>query len=560
MGRQNPQNQRRRVGGPTRAPTVFPPAPYAFRFPMFQAGILGNYSEPFKVQVQNFFGPPMPAEFPYAQVHRTLPEVCKRYPKLHLSPDFLGESCHWSEWSSPIPLNAHLDSIVVETDKTLTGPPTRTTSGGPRHVARVLILNPMQWVEPKPTEPDSSDEGQRRKQRQVQPPHPFQQLRFIIAVGSNGGYVPYGGEWEEQDGPHPEVDATLRQTAIRHTKNLCGLDLSVCTTWLKFAEFRYRRPNGICDRTVIFIPDVWNHFVGLETKIELCKTIQREEAELESQPRRAERILFRPREVTLHVLLEHDSRDKGEPAVETSLLAAAFDEMLSEQNGRRLLIVLRKKKRHLDEQQALLKSKREELAKERQLQLEKQREEQEVRRRKLEEGQKATEVAKSRREEEEQGMTAEQLAARNTAEAAEAAARREADEERDKTKKEEEERHRREELERRQKEQQERRQKQEDEDRARGYRIVVQNVASIDKDILQPFRFFDKPFGSVGHLRREILERALYSLGDVTRREMDSLLRAVNPSSHVVIPYKQLATYTIQEERHIPIEPAVVAS
>lgn len=62
----------------------------------------------------------------------------------------------------------------------------------------------------------------------------------------------------------------------RTTKDFCGIDLSKCTKWIKFIEIWYHRPAETIqgnqypemdERTVIFIPDVWNI---IPTREEVC--------------------------------------------------------------------------------------------------------------------------------------------------------------------------------------------------------------------------------------------------------------------------------------------------
>ncbi|CAI2736500.1 unnamed protein product [Schistosoma spindalis] len=55
-----------------------------------------------------------------------------------------------------------------------------------------------------------------------------------------------GGSWSRDlDGPDPATNPqTLVNTAIRNCKQLIGLDLSYCTQWHRFLEFRYSRTEG----------------------------------------------------------------------------------------------------------------------------------------------------------------------------------------------------------------------------------------------------------------------------------------------------------------------------
>ncbi|XP_069070151.1 cell cycle and apoptosis regulator protein 2 isoform X2 [Pleurodeles waltl] len=91
--------------------------------------------------------------------------------------------------------------------------------------------------------------------------HPSKQIQFLLGRKGDEA-VPIGGAWSPSlDGPDPETDPlTLVRTAIRCTKALTGIDLSRCTSWLRFAELRYLRPGpspGV-EKVVVFLPDVWS--------------------------------------------------------------------------------------------------------------------------------------------------------------------------------------------------------------------------------------------------------------------------------------------------------------
>ncbi|XP_063167594.1 cell cycle and apoptosis regulator protein 2 [Candoia aspera] len=106
------------------------------------------------------------------------------------------------------------------------------------------------------------------------PEHPTKQIKFLLGKKADE-LVLLGGEWSPSlDGPDPATNPTvLIRTAIRCAKAQIGLDLSPCTKWFRFAEFRYlREGNPSCqEQTVVFLPDIWSLMPSLEEWEVLCK-------------------------------------------------------------------------------------------------------------------------------------------------------------------------------------------------------------------------------------------------------------------------------------------------
>ena len=73
---------------------------------------------------------------------------------------------------------------------------------------------------------------------------------------------------------------------------------------------------------------------------------------------------------------------------------------------------------------------------------------------------------------------------------------------------------------------------QDEEDRARGYRIMKQTTTHVNVGLAAPLYYFDKPTGASGQIRRDIIEGVLYALGELTQREVDSLLRSAGVPLH----------------------------
>lgn len=106
------------------------------------------------------------------------------------------------------------------------------------------------------------------------PEHPTKQIKFLLGRKEDEAVL-IGGEWSPSlDGPEPDSDPmVLVRTAIRCTKAQTGLDLSACTKWFRFAEFRYLRQGDPSQRetVVIFLPDVWSCMPPLEEWETLCQ-------------------------------------------------------------------------------------------------------------------------------------------------------------------------------------------------------------------------------------------------------------------------------------------------
>ncbi|XP_060642916.2 cell cycle and apoptosis regulator protein 2 [Anolis sagrei] len=110
-------------------------------------------------------------------------------------------------------------------------------------------------------------------QREI-PEHPAKQIKFLLGKKADETVL-IGGEWSPSlDGPDPAADSkVLIRTAIRCTKAQTGLDLTGCTKWLRFAEFRYLREGNPShqEQTVVFLPDVWSCMPSLEEWEASCK-------------------------------------------------------------------------------------------------------------------------------------------------------------------------------------------------------------------------------------------------------------------------------------------------
>eukprot|EP01004_Peranema_trichophorum_P003544 NODE_2526_length_1557_cov_100.728033_g2175_i0.p1 GENE.NODE_2526_length_1557_cov_100.728033_g2175_i0~~NODE_2526_length_1557_cov_100.728033_g2175_i0.p1 ORF type:complete len:425 (-),score=123.02 NODE_2526_length_1557_cov_100.728033_g2175_i0:97-1371(-) len=300
---------------------------------------------------------------------------------------------------------------------------------------------------------------------------------LLLARKEHAHVLPIGGEWSaEKDGAKPN-DESLKKTAIRSAKELLGLDLSVCKKWTKFVEFFYNREDGTRSQTVVFIPNVWDHFKdGLhptnQVKEEDKEVTEEVEEEIDdpedstkkktikksvTSTKKVQTPLFRPYEMSLYSLLEYDcTKQSPDELSELCLFSDLFDEMLQRDFALEALEILKAKKEEFDASEADKKRKREE--------------------------EEAIAAAKKQKTEEEQKQ--EEVAAAATPAPAVVAV-----ETKPKT--------------------------------------TVQHI--VNQDILTPFQYLDKqsPSGTVvGHLKRDILEGILYQLGQHTKNEIDELLAA----------------------------------
>lgn len=516
----------------------------------------------------------------YEQTERRLTDVCHRYPKLAVSPDLLTVVNHWPEQEVDVPLDV---TIPFHTDPDFTLPVPEAdpepAEGEPKVVARVMLLSTV-----KPEEPEDD-------KKKAPQPHLSKRIKFLVAKKANGGLMSIGGAWSaKKDGGDPKTDKALIKTAIRHCKEICGIDLSVCKKWYKFVEIKYKRASGAEDRTVVFLPDIWNH-LAKKDQVNVYKQVNRQEMEVEEEvevdieveeegeakegeeaekktvtkkikkkvttKKVVDNITVRSMDLSLNGILEYDMQDKHEETAELSLFAEAFDEMLSSKFSKEVLTILQAKKEKTDAQAAELKRKREEEAAERATKLAAEREEREAKRKKLEEERKKEADLKAAREEEEKNMTEEQIKERRAQEAEE---KKKKDEE-EKKKKEEELAKKKEEAEAKAKALEEEKKKKAEEEKNKKTRTQVITTTHVDEATLAPFSFFDKPVGhggqQVGHLKREQVEGILLAMGSLCQREIDGLLRGCGlpkEKSHMSLYYKTLATTTTTETKEVPIE------
>lgn len=521
-------------------------------------------------------------------------DLYQRYPKLCVSSDFASVTSFWSpEKPLEIPLNVTVPFLA---DPQLTVPVPEAEPERPetedRHFARVMLISS---AKPEPKPEASADE----KKEPVRT-HLSKTIKFLVAKRASGGLMAIGGPWSHaKDGGDPTTDKALIKAATRHCKEICGVDLSKCKSWIKFMEIHYQRPSGGKDRTVFFLPDLWNHASG---DVKVHKQVQRQEQEVDEEvevevsvddtpvkegeekktkkikkkvtaKKTVDTVVIRSMDLSLNGILEYDLQDKFEETSELSLFAETFDEMLSHKFGTKVLEILQKKREDVDKMTSEQKRKREAEVSERNAKISAEREERDSKRRKLEEDKKEELEKRKKLEDEEKYMTEEQIKERRAKETEE----RKRKEEEERARREAEVKAKKEAEEAQKKAAEEERQRKEAEEKAKPTRTVIVTSTSVDEAIIEPFLYFDRPTASpavsattatptgqpTGQLKREKLEEILFGLGDTCLREVNGLLTAAGlprerPQS--VLFYKTLATTTTVTTKEVPKEPPASAT
>eukprot|EP01012_Entosiphon_sulcatum_P013031 TRINITY_DN18305_c0_g1_i1.p1 TRINITY_DN18305_c0_g1~~TRINITY_DN18305_c0_g1_i1.p1 ORF type:complete len:766 (-),score=149.46 TRINITY_DN18305_c0_g1_i1:368-2665(-) len=506
--------------------------------------------------------PPARTGFTYRQCERSLLDICRRHPRITLCDEFCGEICHWAlQPPLAFPIGQPLTSIRFSGRVVAPRPPLHPGLAPPRAATPLAPPPPppadtryFVWVMLLTADATATTTGSQSGNR-----HLFQQIHFILSVDPNDVAHPLGGEWSAvEDGADPTDDATLIRTAIRHTQQRHGLDLTPCRQWTKFIELCYSGKDGSRNHTVVFVPDVWTHFCNPDTVAELSKFVrvdlkeesvlveeqapetpvpQHEEAQaetdagedaegteeksakrlrLEKVMKEVETVLLWPRAVSLHQLLVTDTAGKGVDTAELALFAAAFDEMLGERYAREVLVCLRRKR--YEAQQIKL------------------RHEEETRRKaalaaELARAELLAEEAQAQaKKESESNAGAEDEAMQTDHAAAESSGKPPASD------------------------------TQEDAPKPAAigqqpdYISSWETITIVDEATAAAFRYFDKPLGSGKVIHWDVLSRALFALGDVTVREVDNLMASAFGGTERHINYVHFCSKTERQEKRIPVQ------
>jgi len=209
-------------------------------------------------------------QVPFVTYERDYSDIARRYTHLHVSPDFTRLICHWVKCSPAVrypygcclcPLNKPVKFEMVQ---------------GPHEADQEIILPatkndvdaPIRW-NTKCTFISGLDEKSYRdvlKGKFEGGSHLMNALKFVTVREEKDkkktGIMCLGGPYDPHiDGGNPDSDDQgLKNACVRHVKAQTLLDLTPCTTWIRFCDVHYSRvdPDGReCQEvTVIFIVDI----------------------------------------------------------------------------------------------------------------------------------------------------------------------------------------------------------------------------------------------------------------------------------------------------------------
>jgi hypothetical protein len=330
------------------------------------------------------------------------------YPNLHISPDFTKLINHWvlhmneehsaAEYEKQIIIDKHVPYEIDNESELLLGSNKTTEEraslhNGIKHNAKVMLIDGVESLLRSEKLKEENENIEYNTQ------HISNKLRFLVGKKEHSGLIPIGGTWSPRDGSDPTNDSTLIQTAIRTTRDFIGLDLSACTRWIKFLEIWYYRSaeqiQGVTypemqERTVIFIPSVWDIIPSLEhfeqiwkNRMEYLNQIRQKQSSLQesinesngeeneesnsknsSNEMEKDLIETKPEHsvlycvtrkhklenkikimaISLDGLLDYNIDDRLEKTFEVSLFAESFHEFLQRKFGRVILETIRRAK------------------------------------------------------------------------------------------------------------------------------------------------------------------------------------------------------------------------
>jgi hypothetical protein len=200
---------------------------------------------------------------PWNVNERQFIDVKRRYPNLHVVADFTKVINHWVKDTVielDHPVSFECDNETLQTSDQQSTPEPASLFHGMKHNGKIMLMSGVDWKEfihslhQNPDDPDH---------------HLHHLLRFLVSKKDRSGLMCVGGSWSQKvDGGDPLTDeGALLKTALRCAKEFVGVDLNKCTKWIKFLEIWYHRPAEVIDdrhypemeeRTIIYVPDVWN--------------------------------------------------------------------------------------------------------------------------------------------------------------------------------------------------------------------------------------------------------------------------------------------------------------
>uniref|UniRef100_A0A0L8HFD5 SAP domain-containing protein n=1 Tax=Octopus bimaculoides TaxID=37653 RepID=A0A0L8HFD5_OCTBM len=153
---------------------------------------------------------------------------------------------------------------------------------------------------------DDSLDNSRSEQINYQ--HPTRLIQFLVGLKGKNEPMSIGGPWSPSlDGPNPAEDPkVLIKTAIRCTRALTNIDLSMCTQWYRFAEIRIVDLRRELEDRNLSSKGLKSQLIARLTKI--LKSEKEEEEELENNKAAAEEAVKKQEE--FHKLEIEDKDDK----------------------------------------------------------------------------------------------------------------------------------------------------------------------------------------------------------------------------------------------------------
>lgn len=245
----------------------------------------------------------------FVTYERDYNDISRRYTHLYISPDFTKLVCCWTKVDvdqgslgcSVFPLDKPVkfeNAVgILEPDAEFVPPGAKTVPRGDQTLWKVKVvpLCGLDSLQKASVLKGPHNEGGAHLTRALK----FLAVREESGKHHRSGIMCLGGPWDpELDGQNPEGDEqVLVKTCIRHVKAQTDLDLSVCTTWVRFCEIHFRREvsgaDEVTEITVIFLVDIdkclpspekWPEMWGQRLEWKKAKKLAEEVAEKKPEP------------------------------------------------------------------------------------------------------------------------------------------------------------------------------------------------------------------------------------------------------------------------------------
>ncbi|TGZ46300.1 hypothetical protein CRM22_011126 [Opisthorchis felineus] len=174
--------------------------------------------------------------------HLIVPDILARFPAISSPVDLYRIMCHWQDSFTLLkpfyPDRSTVFQILGKVDDST--PAVTRPKAETGFYVNVLLLS-------MPSMPTLQDKTTIRAESSDRDKVPLRKYIKILALSkTNERFKAIGGPWNpDLDGQDPVGDSqALINAAIRICKEQLGLDLSYCTQWHRFLEFRYSRTEG----------------------------------------------------------------------------------------------------------------------------------------------------------------------------------------------------------------------------------------------------------------------------------------------------------------------------